>query len=239
MIGSRTVCYFIITCVILSCLIPPVIANESVQPDVNYILDTKKEKAIQGLEGLSIPQAFKRLKSVDMLTNEMFLNRAVFYAFQHRQKAAVALALNAMKQKTYQQSKNGVVNSRGVDVYVSSKVFEMFPDKAIGHLLKLYQHGDPITRSNIVRASGEIANHQSIRQLLITALDDKGVIEEEEQIESVGYYSMRVCDEAYNQIVLKYKIKSVLRTISPAHKIETRDYHIEKLKQILQNDTLQ
>ena len=238
MIGSKTVVYCIMICVILSCLNTSVIAKKPVQPDINYILDTKKEKTIQGLESLSVPQAFDRLMSVDILTNEKFLNKAVYYAFEHRQKAAVAFALNAMKQQIYQQSEDGVAISRGIDVYVSSKVFEMFPDEAIDPLLQLYQNGDPITRSNIVRASGAVANHQSIRQLLLFALDDKGFYEEDESIENIGN-PMRVCDEAYNQIVLKYKIKSVLRTISPAHKIETRDYHIEKLKQILHDLKLQ
>ncbi|MDL1984908.1 MAG: hypothetical protein LWX54_12100 [Deltaproteobacteria bacterium] len=242
MIGSKTLVYCIMICVILSCLNTPVIAKKPVQPDINYILDTKKEKTIQGLESLSVPQAFDRLMSVDILTNEKFLNKAVYYAFQHRQKAAVAFALNAMKQQTYQQSEDGEVISRGIAVYVSSKVFEMFPDEAIDPLLQLYQNGDPITRANIVRA-GAIVNHQSIRQLLLIALDDKIFFEEEEEeekerIESIGN-PMRVCDNAYNQIVLKYKVKSVLRTISPGHKVETRDYHIEKLKQILSNQKFQ
>lgn len=238
MIGSKTVVYCIMICVILSCLDTPVIAKKLVQPDVNYILETKKEKTIQGLEGLSVLQVFDRLKSVDILTNEKFLNKAVYYGFQHRKEAAVAFALNAMKQPTYQQSEDVAVISRGIDVYVSSKVFEMFPDETIDPLLQMYQNGDPITRANIVRASGAIVNHQSIHQLLLIALDDRGFYEEKERIESIGN-PMRVCDHAYNQIVLKYKIKSMLRTISPAHKVEIRDYHLEKLKQILRNHKLQ
>lgn len=41
---------------------------------------------------------------------------------------------------------------------------------------------------------------------------------------------MRICDLAYNQLVLRYRLKNVLRTIGPVHRIETQDSHIEILK---------
>ena len=43
---------------------------------------------------------------------------------------------------------------------------------------------------------------------------------------------LRVCDVAYNLIVLHYGIQNVLRTIGTVHRIEVRDYHIDKLKGI-------
>ena len=41
---------------------------------------------------------------------------------------------------------------------------------------------------------------------------------------------MRICDVAYNQLVLRYRIKNVLRTIGPIYRPENRDYHISVLK---------
>jgi PKD repeat protein len=218
--------------VILSSSEPRAFAVEPMQADVNYTLDEEKEKTIQDLGDLSISMAFDRLGSVDILSDEKFLDKAIYYAFQHRQKASVAFALNAMKQDLYQPSQSGGAINRGIDFYVAEQIFKMFPDEAIDPLLKLYQNGDPITRANVVRASGVIANHPSIYQLLITALDDEDFFEEVEGVESIGN-PMRVCDHAYNQIVLKYQIKSVLRTISSAHRVERRDNHIEILKKVL------
>ena len=59
---------------------------------------------------------------------------------------------------------------------------------------------------------------------------DKSVCEEKLP-ESVGD-PLRVCDVAYNQIVLHFEIQNVLRTIGTVHRIEVRDYHIDKLKAI-------
>jgi hypothetical protein len=211
---------------------PKAFVVEPMQWDVNYTLDEEKERTIQDLGDLSISKAFDRLGSVDILSDEKFLKKAIYYAFQNRQKASVAFALNAVKQDLYQTSRNGGANKQGIDFHVAEKMFEIFPDEAIGPLLQLYHNGDPITRANVVRASGVIANNPSIYQLLIKALDDEDFIEEKENVESIGT-PMRVCDQAYNQIVLKYQIKSVLRTISSAHRVETRDNHIEILKKVL------
>ena len=68
--------------------------------------------------------------------------------------------------------------------------------------------------------------------LLIQALDDKSVYEEENPEVPSAYLCASVM-LAYNQLVLRYKIRNVLRTISPAHRIEDRDYHIGVMKGML------
>ena len=50
--------------------------------------------------------------------------------------------------------------------------------------------------------------------------------------ETVGE-PLRICDVAYNQLVLRYNVKGVLRVIGTIHKIDVRNYHIEKLKALL------
>jgi hypothetical protein len=54
---------------------------------------------------------------------------------------------------------------------------------------------------------------------------------EETLPESLGD-PLRLCDVAYNQIVLHFEIQNALRTIGTVHKIEIRDYHIDKVKGI-------
>jgi hypothetical protein len=68
------------------------------------------------------------------------------------------------------------------------------------------------------------------RYVLMNALEDKSVCEENFS-DSVGE-PLRVCDVAYNLIVLHYQVKDVLRTIGTVHRIEVRDYHIDLLKSI-------
>jgi hypothetical protein len=237
MIGSKSIVYYLMSVLVFSN--PGIIAfaAESVKIDVSYTLDAEKEKIIRDLGALPVHQAFKRLKRSDILSNEKFLNKAVFYAFQNRRSTAVAFALNAMQQQLYSYTADGRPINRGVNVYIAGKVFAMFPGESISPLVRQYQRGDAITRANIIRASGAIADHPRIGQLLITALNDKAFYEREEGFESVDM-PMRVCDHAYNQIVLHYQIKSVLRTISPVQRVETRNYHIDILKNILKERDL-
>jgi len=117
------------------------------------------------------------------------------------------------------------------DFTIVKRMFETFPEDATLMLVSRYGRSDAVTKGNIIQAAGNIAGGQDIRALLIQALDEKSVYEEENP-NSVGK-PMRICDLAYNQLVLRYKIRHVLRTISPAHRIEDRDYHIGILKGML------
>ena len=92
----------------------------------------------------------------------------------------------------------------------------------------LYSRSDAATRGNIVRASGKIPGDDPVRDFLILALDDKSPCEEE-GLDALGE-PLRVCDVAYNQLVLRYNVKRVLRTLGPMHRIEVREYHIGVLK---------
>jgi len=98
-------------------------------------------------------------------------------------------------------------------------------------LVSLYERGDAVTKGNIIQAAGNMAGGGEIRKLMIRALDDTSAYEEENP-DSPGE-PLRICDVAYNQLVLRYTITNVLRTISPLHSIATRDYHIAILKGML------
>lgn len=110
----------------------------------------------------------------------------------------------------------------------AKSILEAFPDESVPALRALYRRGDALTRGNIVRSSGGIPGGDAVRDLLVGALEDKSFCEETSP-ESVGE-PLRVCDVAYNQLVLRYRVKGMLRTIGPAHRVEIRDYHIGILK---------
>ncbi len=76
-----------------------------------------------------------------------------------------------------------------------------------------------------------MAGGDVIRLLLIEALDDDTSCEDRLP-ETVGE-PLRICDVAYNQLVLRYNIKGVLRTIGTVHNLEAREYHIQKLMDLL------
>jgi hypothetical protein len=155
------------------------------------------------------------------------LQRSIYKVFGNRKKEAVDLALQKLKSPVI-KTIDGKIVSRHADFYVAKKILEVFPDKAAERLPGLYSRGDVTTRINVLNASGRIAGEGAIRKMLLKALDDRTFSDEDQ--EEVAGMPLRICDAAYNQIVLRYKIKNVLRTIGTVHAIEVRDYHIEVLK---------
>jgi len=96
---------------------------------------------------------------------------------------------------------------------------------------KVQDNGDTVARSNVISVLGRMAGGQRVRDLLISALDDTTFCVSEYP-ERTGQL-LRICDLAYNQLVLRYMVKDVLRTIGTVHSIEVRDYHINVLKSLL------
>ncbi|MBM4145929.1 MAG: hypothetical protein FJ240_06615 [Nitrospira sp.] len=206
-------------------------AAEPERPDVNAIFDIEKERKIEEIAGLSPGKAFNRFKDIDFLINDSFLSKAIFKTFHTRKAEGIALALASLSSPVFEQ-KNGLLTSRTDEMFVSRKTLEVFPEEAASGLWEFYKNGNAMTRGNVIRASGQVAGGKAIADLLISALDDKDFCEVE--IDEVPGMPLRICDLAYNQLVLRYKIRNVLRTIGTSYKLETRDYHIAILKDMLQ-----
>lgn len=206
------------------------IAKEPFKPKVNRKLAPEKEGKIRELENLSMELTFERLKSVDFLGDNDLLHRAIFTSFRYRKNAAIDYSLQYLERPSV-QFENDMPVSRANELYVAKKVFEVFPSEAADTLLELYDSSGPVTRGNVVRVSGKLAGGDAIRNLLINALNDKAFCENEHP--EMTEKPLRVCDVAYNQLVLRYSIKNVLRTIGPIYNIEIRDYHIDILKNLL------
>jgi hypothetical protein len=185
---------------------------------------------IDKMAGRSPREAFDSLKNNYLHNDKKFLVEAVVKAYGQRKKQAVELAISQLSLPTREMD-NGRVISRHDDFYIAKLIIETFPREAADNLLLIYRNDDALTKKNVIRVSGSLIDDQAIKELFIEALDDKTILETEDT-ELVGE-PLRICDEAYNQLVLHYKIKGVLRTIGSGFKIEIRDYHINILKEKL------
>jgi hypothetical protein len=208
----------------------PVNAKEPEKPAVKEIFDSKKEAKISEVKNLPLKQAVERLKGMDFLADRDLLNNAIFASFKDRQKEAVTFSVEQLKKPRNEIIDSKLVN-RTPDLYVAKKILQMFPDESLDSLLDLYEGADPGTRANIIYVLGNMEGYPHIKNLLVGALDDKTFCQEEDP-EMEGK-PLRICDEAYNQLVLRYEIKNVLRTIGNVHSLEDRDYHIEVIKSML------
>lgn len=207
------------------------LGSEPERPEFDSVLDKAKENAIQKTSRLSPTEAFEKLKHVDYIAEEYFLRKTIFRAFQHRRNAGIEMSLRklALPEKEFTK---GSVFIRTADIYVAKKIFEVFQEESIPKLLKLYESGDAVTKGNVIRVSGGLAG-AAVDRLLIEALHDKTVCEQEDP--EVDGSPMRICDLAYNQLVVRFQVKNVLRTIGPIHRVDNRDFHIATLKGRLQS----
>jgi hypothetical protein len=201
-------------------------ASEHPNPDTRRIFDDKTEDKINKTSILGSTEAFERLKEVDFIVADDRLNKAIYKTFDHRKNEGIGISF-AKLSLPEREIVDGRVIHRTRDLYIGKKIFEAFPEESIPGLLKLYERGDSTTRGNVIRVSGNLPG-PAVAGLLIRALDDKTYCEQEDP-ETDGP-PMRICDLAYNQLVLRHQIKNVLRTIGPVHRLENREYHISVLK---------
>jgi hypothetical protein len=214
----------------ISVLYCPAEAAEPQRPNIAKSFSPEKESKVQVLISRKTREAFDGLNDVEFLTNRDLTYKAIYSAFNNRRSEALSIAENYLKLSLVEFA-DGKRTTRVRNFNIAKKIFEVFPDEATPMLINLYSSSDEITRGNIIRASGEVSGGQQIKDMLIKALDDKSFAEDETP-EMTGE-PLRVCDVAYNQLVLRYKVMNVLRTITEAHDIETRDHHIDILKSLL------
>lgn len=215
--------------VFLSGILTVVYAQEPLKPDVSRMFNFEKEEKINHLSNVSTEEAFKKLTALEFMFDENLLHKAIYKAFEHRKSEAVALVINNLTLHQHQTMNGKIIDSEN-SLYIARNFLAVFPEEAMESLLKLYNTADPPTRANIIYTAGNMSG-QRIKDLLIQALDDKTVFEKENP-EIMGY-RLRICDVAYNQLVIRYKINNILRTIGNEFKAETRDYHINILKKKL------
>ena len=190
-------------------------------------LTAEQEQKIQQLQGLSVKEVFDRLKAIDFVVNETLLKEAISTVYEPNKVEAIELALEYVKLPLTELVNDKVV-SRTLDFYVAKKILQVFPNDSIPKLLELYGSNNVIAKSNIIRAVGPMVSNKTVRTLLVGALDDKATPDEKID-EQIGE-PLRICDIAYNQLVLNLKIEDVLRVIGTSNNVDIREYHIGILK---------
>lgn len=202
-------------------------AGEPARPDAGGTFDAHIEAEIHGLRELPAQHVFDRLKTAGYLLNTRLMYKAISTSFSCRKQEGLNLAVRYLRLPLT-EIEGDRVRSRLREFIVAKRIFETFPEDATLLLVPLYERSDEVMRANIVQAAGNIAGGAEIRRLLLRALEDTSAYEEENP-DSPGS-PLRICDMAYNQIVLRYGIRNVLRNISPSHGVTVRDYHIGILK---------
>lgn len=190
------------------------------QPDEDIILTGKQKADIAKIKTLSPVDAFNRLAENRYVLNPELSKKAIAEIFADAKEQAVDYALSIVQSHTQKKEKAKFITAK--------KILSEFADKSIPKLLSLYPQTDNTINANVITAAGPLAFDSDIRNMLIDALDDKNEVLDDNP-ELVGM-SLRICDIAYNQLVLNLDIKGVLRTIGTGMSDDVRDYHIEILK---------
>jgi hypothetical protein len=171
---------------------------------------------------------FARLKNKEIFGNDDVMNDEIVKEFRGRERQAIESAVNNLRSARFPVI-NGRKSDRSMDMIVAKKIFQSFPNESMELLKREYESGNALIRGNIIEMIGKIDQETEVRPLLIEALNDQTPCEPiyPDMPEAVP---LRVCDKAYNQTVLRYGFRDVLRTISTMHSIEARDHHIQTLK---------
>lgn len=201
----------------------PVYAKEPEMPNIDMVFSLEKEQRISQLESLSSQAVFNAFNSPEFFEEEEYLNKAIFRAFNFRTDEAIRLALGYVRSVQVGRGTEGARN-----LYIAKRVFQIFPDEALDDLLDIYDGGGPKVKANVIYALGQMAGGETVKVLLVEALDETNYCQDVTS-ETLGE-PLRVCDTAYNQLVLRYKVKNVLRTIGTSHSIDVRDYYVALIR---------
>jgi hypothetical protein len=197
-------------------------AQEPLIPRVDLEFSGEKELAIDQLENRSLETVFEAFRSPQFFDQEEYLDKAIFDTLNYRTDEAVSFMMRYVQST----NANGKPDSAR-NLYIAKRVARVFPDEALNSLLDLYSSAGPKVRANVIYVIGQMAGGEVIKTLLLEALYDTTHCQEANP-EMVGA-PMRICDVAYNQLVMRYKVKNVLRIIGTGHAIDVRDYHIQQL----------
>ena len=210
----------------------PAVAVEPQRQNVHKIFSEQKEAKIQAIKSLTTKEVFDNLQSTDFMLNSDLSYKAIYEAFTSRRAEALSFAQSYLMSPSIEVV-DGRQVTHGKSLNIAKKVFKVFPDEATPILVSLYYGSDDVVRGNVINVAGGVSGGAQIKDMLINALNDKSFAEE--VTPELSGEPLRVCDIAYNQIVLRSGVRNVLRTIGSSHKIKTRDYHINELRLSLGN----
>jgi hypothetical protein len=207
-------------------------SGEPDAPNVDASLTSERESRIAAIRKQKIEDAFASLHDAEIYGDEAYFNKAAFQSFGSRRAAALQFVCNYLKNPRH--AVHGESLEQDMDFSVAKRVLRVLPAESAQFLRTLYNRGDTTTKGNIIMALGTMHDGQghAIKSWLVNALQDKDVFEEKESV-SVGW-PLRICDLAYNQLVLRYLVKGGLRTLGNVHEIEARDRCIAMMLGLIQ-----
>ncbi|HBG28290.1 MAG: hypothetical protein A2Y10_03400 [Planctomycetes bacterium GWF2_41_51] len=193
-----------------------------IEPEVLSI-SAEQQAEIEQMKTLSMIESFEILSGPEYIVNEGLCSAAISEVYDGSEYEAVELALARVKTPIETTDNTGVR-----ELKTAKSILAEFSDISIPRLTGLYPHQDVSINANIITTAGPLAGDSEIFAMLIEALDDKTETIDANP-EMIGK-PLRICDIAYNQIVLNLNIKDVLRTIGTGMTEDVRDYHIDILK---------
>jgi hypothetical protein len=206
--------------------------SEPSAPVTDHPFSFEKEAKVNEIAGLDQGKALRRLQEVEFLADDPLLARAISERFRQNRKEALDWALGLLHSPVTEMVEGTLVD-KSRSFHVARKIMQVFPEESWKQLATAYSRGDSVVKGNIILLSGRIAAGPQIKEMLTSALDDKQFYGEKNPV--MDGDPMRICDLAYNQLVLRYEIENMLRSIGTVHAIEDRDEHIGKLKLVLKN----
>lgn len=207
--------------------------TQAIEQPIEYaVADINYTRKISEMNELSAPQILDELEDDNFVSDDDLMIDAIAGSLGNKEEQAVNEAIERIRTFNRKRFDPAAARYRPRKFYSAKKVVNFFADVSADKLIKLCDDKDPFVRGNAVNAAGELSDIPPVKNRLIKALDDKSASEEQTP-ETFGW-PLRVCDMAYNQLVLYENIENVLRAIGTGLAIEDRNYHIDILKQKLQ-----
>ena len=202
--------------------------EEPTKPVIIADLGPVKDAKIEQLGILSISDTFKHIAKPDFLFDKELLYKAIYIRFNNSQSEVIDYALNRLQSPKFTVDRERQVD-RTDEFYICKIIFQIFPKNSMKKIEDRYNTGTPILKRNITEVIGMVVGEKS-KKILFESLNNTDGPDEEELEDG---WPLRICDVAYNQLVLRYKIENVLRVIGPTLRVESRDNSINILKQKL------
>jgi hypothetical protein len=196
--------------------------------ELTQAVSSAQSQRILQIKDLTVPQIFDGLEDPNITADEDLMNIAISTTLEDKQDQAVDEAINRIKTDEMNKADANSYH-KATNFYVARHVVNYFADVSANRIVNLYNDKDPHVRGRAVKAGGELSDNKSVKNMLVKALNDKS--DSEDNIAEMEGNPLRVCDVAYNQLVLNEDVTGVLRTIGTGLPISDRDYHIDILKQ--------
>jgi len=121
----------------------------------------------------------------------------------------------------------GRVVDRTREVFMARRILKAIGEPALQRLLQLSGTDDPFFKRNMLYALSDFDRREAI-EILIAALDDRDQCKK--VMPETFRRPLRVCDEAYNLLVLKLSPPDLRAPLGQAHTLNQRDERVAAFK---------